>query len=223
MDWRQHGASASLSHWQGAIFLAWSWSVPLGWECIPVLTPWLCGLPYACSRVLLPHTDSKAAPSQHQIQLPCSVWEFRSTLLMQIPMLLGTCHPHIPLHLLDIVALHGKELHRSAGPPWAFSPASATVAFKNLLRTRAKLSSLAPRIVWECCEPCLLLPRAIASLAWTGGGTQVYIVLEDFSWLWFALNCSLLKAIITGALALVKPTFLPFLWACWLQDNSLET
>lgn len=85
------------------------------------------------------------------------------------------------------------------------------VAFKNLLRTRAKLSSLAPRTVWECCEPCLLLPRAIASLAWTGGGAQVYIVLEDFSWLWFALNRCLLKAIITGDLALVKPTFLPFL------------
>lgn len=37
---------------------------------------------------------------------------------------------------------------------------------------------------------CLLLPKAIASLAWTGGGAQVYIVLGDFSWLWVALNLS---------------------------------
>lgn len=43
------------------------------------------------------------------------------------------------------------------------------VSSENLLRTRAELSFLTLRMVWECCVPCLLLPRAITSLAWTGG------------------------------------------------------
>lgn len=45
---------------------------------------------------------------------------------MQVPVILGTSHPHIPLHLLGTVASHVKEL-QSAGPSWAFTPASPTV------------------------------------------------------------------------------------------------
>ena len=60
------------------------------------------------------------------------------------------------------------------------------VSFKDLLRTRAELPSLAPRMVWEYCMPCLLLPRAIASLAWTGGGAPS---LHSFRGFHLAMVC----------------------------------
>lgn len=149
--------------------------MPLGWEHITALTPRLCGLPYACSRVLLPHMDPKAAPSQHQ--LPITMFSVR----VQIYSVNDT-------HVIRHMSLsHTSALPGYCGIAWQGAPQVCgallrlyscfcyckIVSFENLLRTRAELSSLAPRMVWECCVPCLLLPRAIASLAWTGGAPSL--------------------------------------------------
>ena len=66
-----------------------------------------------------------------------------------------------------------------------------------------------------CCSPeqqeCLLLPRAIASLAWTGGGAPS---LHNFRGFQPATACSESLSDQNNdyrSLAFVEPTFLPFI------------
>lgn len=155
--------------------------MPLGWEHISALTPWLCGPPYACSRVLLPHMDPKAAPSQHQLPI--------TMLSVRVQIYSVNADNHVIRH---VSSSHTSAPSGYCGIAWQGAPQVCRVllglyscfckiiSFKNLLRTRAELSSLAPRMVWQCCVPCLLLPRAIASLAWTSSGAPSLHSFREF-------------------------------------------
>lgn len=92
-----------------------------------MLTPQFCGPPYACSRVLLPPTYPKAAPSQHH--LPITMFSVRVQIYSvnadtHVIRHASSSHTFVPSGYCG-TAWH--MLHRSAGPSWAFTPTSATV------------------------------------------------------------------------------------------------
>lgn len=181
--------------------------MPLGWERIPALTPQLCSPPYACSRVLLPHADPKAAPPQHQ--LPITMFSVRVQIYSvnadtHVIRHVSSSHTSAPSGYRGIAWQGAPQVCRACLGLYSCFCYCKIVYFENLLRTRAELLPLG----W--CRNILCHARCSPEqlLAWPGQVVepQVYIVLEDFSWLRFALNRYLLKAMITGALALVKPT-----------------